>query len=201
MSSKKEHDFKRPNSVDDVMDVEGAAERGTSTPGESGERDEPLYDLSEEALALVEQLQRERDDAVEGRKRALADYANFQRRSRENESRARLEGVHGVLRSLIPVIDHFELALQQDPAKTSVEQLLGGVRMVQVEMLKALEAHGVRRIEPAVGEAFDPMQHEAMLRRQAEGVAPNHVVAVLQPGVAVGDMVLRPAKVAVAPEA
>jgi len=159
------------------------------------------FDLPEEVATLIAALERERDEAIEARKRALADYVNFQKRASENEARARKEGTLSVLRSLLPVLDHFELALNQDPATTSTEQLLGGVRIVKDELMKVLETCGVAKIVPKVGDEFDPIRHEAMMRQVAEGVLPNHVVAVFQPGFASGDRVIRPAKVAVAPEA
>lgn len=156
---------------------------------------------SSETAAIIDRLQQERDDALAARQRALADFANYQRRSRENEQRERLNGVVAVLRTLLPVLDHFEIAVGQDASKLTVEQLLGGVKMVQAELIKALETHGVQKFEARRGEEFDPYRHEAVLRQSAPDVKPNHVVACLQSGVIVGDMVLRPAKVAVAPEA
>lgn len=153
-----------------------------------------------ETAAIIDRLQQERDDAIAARQRALADFANYQRRSRENEQRERFNGVVAVLRTLLPVLDHFEIAVSQDASRLTVEQLLGGVKMVQAELIKALETHGVQKIEARRGEEFDPYRHEAVLRQPAADVKPNHVVSCLQSGVMVGDMVLRPAKVAVAPE-
>ena len=48
-------------------------------------------EMPEEFAELFEALRKERDDAVEARTRALADYANFQRRARENETREKAE--------------------------------------------------------------------------------------------------------------
>ena len=92
------------------------------------------------------------------------------------------------------------MALNQDMSKVTVEQLAGGVRIVRDELVKALEQHGVTRIMPARGDAFDPHFHEAMLKTEAEGIEPGHVVAMLQPGFALGDLILRAAKVSIAPE-
>ena len=50
----------------------------------------------------------------------------------------------------------------------------------------------------AEGGPFDPEQHDAMTRQPVEGVAPNTVVQVVQPGYMLDDRVLRPAKVVVA---
>lgn len=163
--------------------------------------DDPLIELelSDEAADLVRQLENERDDAIDARQRALADYRNFQRRSMENEQRAKQDGAVRVVRSVLPVLDHFDLALDQDTSSLNVEQLIGGVKIVRDELSKALEQHGVTRLEPEIGSEFDPNRHEAVTRMPGEGVAPNHIVAVMQPGYMLGEQVLRPAKVAVAP--
>ena len=76
-------------------------------------------------------------------------------------------------------------------------QLAGGVRIVHDDLVKALAGHGVQRIQPRRGDEFDPNRHQAMLREPAEDLEPNRIVYVLQPGYLMGDLVLRPAKVAV----
>jgi len=155
-------------------------------------------ELPEEAAELLAQLKGERDEAVAGRQRALADMSNALRRSRENEVRAAREGASRVVRSLLPVLDHFDLALNQDMGQITVEQLSDGVRIVREELGKALEGHQVRVIAPAVGEAFDPNVHQAMMRQPTEEQEPNTIAAVLQVGYSIDDVVLRAASVVVA---
>lgn len=162
------------------------------------ETNEPL-EMSEQVAELLENLQKERDDAVEARTRALADYANFQRRARENETREREMGVAQVARSLMPVLDQFDLALGQDETEVTTESLLKGIQIVRDELSKALEQSKVAPICPEVGDTFDPMRHEAMLQQPAEGVEPGAVSLVVQAGWSMGTQVLRPAKVAIAP--
>lgn len=166
------------------------------------EEQQPQFDaidLSDAAADLVAQLEAERDEAIASHKRALADFQNFQRRSIENERRAGEQGVSRVVRSILPVLDHFDLALGQKQEGLTVEQLKGGVKIVRDELSKTLQLNGVERIEPNPGDEFDPTQHEAMMRQPAEGIKPNHIVMVMQPGYRIGDHVLRPAKVAIAP--
>jgi molecular chaperone GrpE len=167
------------------------------SPHEEG--GEPV-EVSPEAAEVIAQLQTERDEAVAARQRALADFANFQRRANDNESRARLHGAAAVVRPLIPALDHFDLALSQNTTQLTIDQLLSGVRIVRGEIARALESQGVRVIDPAIGEPFDPSRHQAMMRQVAEGVAAGHIVAVLQRGYSMGDIVLRPAQVAIAPD-
>ena len=95
-------------------------------------------ELSEEAAELFERIQAERDEAIEARTRALADFKNFQRRASENETRARGLGIAEVVRSLIPVVDQFALALGQDTQEVTAESLVKGIQIVKDELLKAL---------------------------------------------------------------
>lgn len=164
---------------------------------ETDEQIEEL-ELSEDAANLVEELQAQRDEAVAARQRAMADFLNYQRRARENEVRAAREGVSAVVRSLLPVLDHFDLALNQDPGQLNVEQLLDGLRIVRGELGKALQSHNVEPIEPAVGAEFNPNLHQAVMRQPTDEQEPNTVVNVLQHGYVVDDMILRPASVVVA---
>ena len=91
-----------------------------------------------------------------------------------------------------------DMALDQDLEAISVRQLADGVRIARDELSKILSDQGVSRIDPVVGEAFDPVRHEAMLRQEADDIESDHIVMVMQPGYAMGERVLRPAKVTVA---
>ena len=173
------------------------------------EADTPIDDEStlpadvdgEDLAARIDRLARERDEAVSARQRALADFANFQRRSVENESRARTSGLVSLARSLMPVLDQFDLALAQDASRLSVEQMAKSIEMMRAELQKVLEQNGIARIDPAPGSPFDPNQHDAVMRQPAAGIAPGAVSMRFQTGWRLGESVLRPAKVAVAPEA
>jgi len=163
--------------------------------------DGETYELPGPVATLLKRVERERDEAVEARLRALADFKNFQRRSAENESRAVTDGTIRVVRALLPVLDHVDLALQQDVDQLSAEQLMGGVKLLQQEFIRSLEAFGLQAIRPQPGDEFDANAHEAMMRQPSNEVPANHVTMVMQPGFRLGDLILRPAKVAVAAEA
>src|SRR5262245_6167736 len=141
-------------------------------------------ELSPEAAEAVKQLQAQRDEAVEGRLRALADFRNYQRRAGENEQRASQSGAVRMVRAILPVLDHFDLTLNQNLDQMSTEQLMSGVGIVRDEFNKVLQAQGVERIDPARGEPFDPHRHEAVMHRHADDVPPNSVVQTLQTGYA-----------------
>jgi molecular chaperone GrpE len=166
---------------------------------ELGIADETIDATPEEIVALVARLAAEANTAEEGRMRALADFRNFQRRSIENEGRAKKEGLSGVVRSLLPALDHFDLALQSVGASATIEQVVTGVGMVRGEILRALESNGVKIITADPGTSFEPGQHEAVgvkpFEAGDEAFEVGSVAISISPGYALGDVVLRPAKV------
>ncbi len=171
----------------------------TSDTPEPESCDATAVNESDTVELLIARLETERDDAIALRQRALADYANFQRRSIENEARARHFGIASLARALMPVLDHFDLTVSQDLSKLTVEQIAKSVDMTRTQMQRALESNGLTKIDPAVGSEFNPMQHEAVTQMLVEGAAAGTVAMLFQCGWCLGDSVLRPAKVAVTP--
>lgn len=161
--------------------------------------DGPESEPTPEPADEIERLRAELEAAREQRLRALADLQNFHRQSLVNEREAREEGAGGVMQGVITVLDHFDLALSQDAERASAAAVLDGVRLIQDELVRVLREHGAQRLEPRAGAAFDPHLHEAVGCEAAAGVAPGAVVRTLQPGYTLGERLLRPAKVMVAP--
>ena len=131
----------------------------------------------------------------------LADFHNYQRRALQNEQVAKREGVKSVASSIVNVIDHFDLALNQDTSKVSADNIVAGVRIIRDELMKSLITHGVGTITPARNDVFEPGKHAAVMQQPADGVEPGHVVMCMQSGYTFGEQVIRPAKVSVAPSA
>ena len=131
--------------------------------------------------------------------RTLAEFQNYQRRALQNEQVSKREGMKSVATSIVNVIDHFDLAMNQDTSKVSAEQIVAGVRIIRDELMRSLAQHGVVAILPAKNDLFEPGKHAAVMHQIADGVEPNHVVMCMSAGYMFHDQVLRPAKVSVAP--
>lgn len=164
-------------------DIDEAAESATPADATSAE---------------VERLESERDEALAKYQRSLADFQNFQRRAYANEEAARLRAKAELVRELVPALENLDLVSEQDLGRENENSVQDGVRMVRDEILKALSGQGVSRIEVQPGDEFDPNRHEAMMHVEAKGIAPNHIAQQMQVGYAVGSIIVRPAKVALA---
>ena len=165
---------------------------------------DPDMDANEQDAALtvedvIAKLEREITELKDSRLRAVADLQNTARRGVENEARARTQGIMGVARGVVPVLDQFELALAQKGL--TAEQAAQGLKLLQSELWKSLARVGVEMIEPNLGDTFEPGKHEAVLQQAVEGIAAGAVSMKLQNGYRIGDTVLRPAKVAIQPNA
>jgi len=82
---------------------------------------------------------------------------------------------------------------EQNDAKQSVVE---GFRMVQTMLLDTLQRSGLTPVD-AVGQPFDPNQHEAINRMPSEEVAADHVLFQSRRGYVLGDKLIRPAQVVV----
>lgn len=150
-------------------------------------------------LALVEA---ERDDLKDKLLRTLAEMENLRRRTEREISDAKAYAVTSFARDLLGSADNLRRALESVPeaAKTAADAALKavveGVELTERELLKTLERHGVRKIDPQ-GEKFDPNLHQAMFEAPDAAVAKGLVSKVVQTGYKIGERVLRPALVGV----
>lgn len=167
---------------------------------------EEARDAIEALEARVQELTTELDgvktqlaETQDLRLRAVADFQNYQRRMADAEVRLAGAGVLSTARNVIPVIEHFDLAISQDPSKMNAEAAHNGLRMLRDELVKALEKTGVETIQPKPGDEFSPLYHEAIMQQAVPGVGSGHVASTFQAGYRLGETVIRAAKVAVAP--
>lgn len=144
------------------------------------------------------QLEEERDQLAHKLERTLADLANVRRRQRTELDDARRRALEGFAQELLPVLDNFRTALRvyDEKGGGDVRALVEGVRLVHTLLAGALERHGLQEIA-AEGQPFDPARHEAVALEEASGTPAGVVLRVLQPGYALGDRVVRHAKVVV----
>lgn len=157
----------------------------------------PQTDAEFQVASLIQ----ERDEAIDKYQRSIADYQNYHRRSLENEREAKRQGVTSVLQSIIPILDHFDLALGHQTGNAADSQVIEGVRVIRSELVKALGTHGVSVISPQPNDELDPQKHQVILNQAAPNVEPGRISMTLQVGYALETRVIRPAKVAVAPTA
>lgn len=160
---------------------------------------EAIYEEVEAAARVeadLEDILRERADALDAARRVQADFENFRKRVLREQTALVERATEGLLEQLLPVLDSFELAVGNLASGDDVDldKVRRGVELVYAELFGVLEKAGLQRIE-ALGEPFDPNEHEAVLHDDGDG---DPVVGdVLRAGWKLKGRVLRPAMVKV----
>jgi molecular chaperone GrpE len=160
-----------------------------ATTLEAGE-DDAYEALRAETAALKEQVLR-----------YAAEADNTRRRAEREANDARAYAIQKFARDLLGVADNLARALAVQPADsadTAVKNFVVGVEMTEKELQAAFEKNGLKKIEPARGEKFDPNKHQAMMEQPGSDVAGGGVIQVLQPGYELLGRLVRPAMVVVA---
>jgi len=149
-----------------------------------------------DAEALKQALAEEKARAeanLMGWQRAQADFINYKRRAEQEKDEISQFANSILILNLLPILDDWERALASIPDDQANLGWVGGVRLIERKFRGILEAEGLSPIT-AVGEPFDPTQHEAAMQGKGkEGI----VIAELEKGYKFRDRVIRPAKVVV----
>jgi molecular chaperone GrpE len=147
---------------------------------------DPLEEAKAEAAKFKDQLLR-----------TAADFDNFRKRARRDQTEAEKKGREDVLKDLLPVFDNLERALLSAEKATDVQSVADGIRMVMRQFGDTLGKLGIERI-PALGLPFDPALHEAIQQLETSEHPPGTVAAEIQGGYRTPDRLIRPAMVVVA---
>lgn len=145
---------------------------------ELGERDAKIKSLEEKLLYLG------------------ADFENFKKIKIKEKQDTLKYANEVIIKELLPVIDHLEMALKHAESAEDYKPIYDGVKITLNEFLRVLEKAGARPIE-AVGQKFDPNFHEALYQEEHEDKEPDTVVSEFQKGYLLNERLIRPSRVGV----
>jgi molecular chaperone GrpE len=161
----------------------------SSVSSRSGAVAEPAGPESE-----LQKLKAERDSLLDRLARAQAEFENARRRAAKEQQDFRDFAMADAIKSLLPVIDNFERALQ---SKSEAADFRAGVELIYKQLRDVLTKLGVQPIA-AKGQPFDPHIHEAIEMVETPDAADHEVLEEWQRGYKYKDRLLRPAMVKVA---
>lgn len=151
----------------------------------------------EELQAQLEKEQARSAELLAGWQRAQADYSNLKKEEQKFAKETVEWANSALIGEVIPVYNHFKLAVNHIPEKAKKEGWVQGVIMIQKQFTDFLSKYGIGEIK-TVGEPFNPEIHEALTHEEKEGFEADMVFEEIAPGYMLKDKVLLPAKVKVA---
>lgn len=157
--------------------------------------------LQTELDSVSDKIEAAKQQAAEANDRFLrlqADWDNYRRRTAQERLDERQRATEKLVVDLLPVIDDLERALEHadnltDPA---AQQFVEGVSAVCNKLVSVLDKEGVEVVNP-VGEAFDPLSHQAVSQIEDTEAYDETVAQVYQKGYRMGGKDIRSAMVVV----
>jgi len=149
----------------------------------------------EEALDELSKCQKERDDYLDGWKRAKADLINYKK-----DEAKRFEAIvkfsnEALIKELINVLDSFDLALValevEEDKKTQK-----GLYLIRQQLEDILRQNGLERIIVSVGQSFDPALQEAVATIELDKPS-GTIIEEVERGYLLNGKLIRPARVKV----
>lgn len=126
--------------------------------------------------------------------RLQADFDNYRKRTADQLSKTKEDGIAEAMTKVIPTLDVIGRALSM----ITDEKVAEGVQMIERQLLGVLTEFGVSEI-PSLGKEFDPELHNAILQVKADKPdTEGRVIEVFQKGYSMGDRILRHSVVKVA---
>jgi len=160
-------------------------------------------EIEREVETAVQQVHKEYKAERDRLLRTAAEAENTKKRLQADYQRQLKFANEGILEGMIPVLDSLEAAIksiaeQDDASDTSPSSTTfnEGVQLVHKQLLDALKIHGLIPIE-AVGETFDPNQHEALLVTASDDVPEGNIIEEFRRGYMLHTRVLRASQVVV----
>ena len=161
---------------------ESSTDEVDNTSNESPKEEE----IIEETHIPLSQYEKIKDDYL----RLAADFDNFKKRTEKEKENMSTASIAYFVNSLFPLIDNFEMALNQEKVSKEIETFNNLLKSV-------LEGLQVEEIG-TVGEDFDPSIHEAV-EHSGEGET-QKVEIILRKGYLFQGNLIRPAMVKVKSE-
>jgi molecular chaperone GrpE len=175
------------------LKAETEAESKVSGGGEQN----PIDELSREEL--LEAYRTLRDESERNKDlylRSMAEVENIKKRTAKDKEEWVKYANETLLKSLLPVIDNLEKAIEHTRDKSSVKAIAEGLELTLKGFRDSLSKSGVNEVK-ASGTPFDPRLHEAAYEVNDDQTPDGVVVQELQKGYTLNGRLLRPAMVVV----
>ncbi len=138
------------------------------------------------------------DESQDQYLRLYAEFENFRKRTARERQELILSAGSEVLKSILPVMDDLDRALENMQNSDASKAVIEGVELIANKLRHHLAEKGLKEME-VLGKAFDADMHEAITHLPATSPeAKGTVLAVAEKGYTLHDKIIRYPKVVVA---
>lgn len=165
--------------AEEPVDTPEDAPAGTPAPESSAGDAGALPELGKQLAAMTEKYVR-----------LAAEFDNYRKRAcREMDSAAALASEKLVLQFL-PILDNLDRATEHKNDKTTFEDYVTGIALIEEQLRRVLAQTGLRKME-VIGEQFDPAAHSAVMQAESKEHGSGVVIAEVEKGYTLGEKIIR----------
>jgi molecular chaperone GrpE len=181
----------------------GSAESPSMANGQhegdsAGEGQPSIGQRLKNVQAQLDSKEKEYKETFDRLLRTTAEFENYKKRTSREMDEFRKYANQSLLKEMLSVVDHIELAIQAAGAPSGADTgMLEGLNLTLKEFLRILDKFNVRPIE-AIGQPFNPQMHEAIMQEATDRLPENTIVREMQKGYTINERLLRPSLVVVA---
>ncbi len=140
-------------------------------------------------------IKKERDEYLEGWKRARADFVNYKKNEAARIEAAKKRVKKDFINDILEILDNFYLA-EENMTEDEKGHYSTGFINIRKQFEKLLKDRGVQIID-CEGREFDPNLHEAIAMIDSEKGESDEIAEVVRKGYLLDGELLRPARVKV----
>ena len=159
------------------------------------EKKEENIDQKNETENEIIKCQKERDEYLDGWKRAKAELINYKKDEAKKFEEIVKFSREGLIGELINVLDSFDLALVSLEADAD-HKTQKGLYLIRSQLEDVLRKNGLERVIVSVGQPFDAALQEAIASVESSGPS-GAVVEEVEKGYLLHGKLIRPARVKV----
>lgn len=136
---------------------------------------------------------KERDEYLDGWKRAKAELINYKKDEAKRFEIIMKFSNEALIREIIKVLDSFDLALNSLEKEGKAEK---GIYLIRAQLEDILKQNGLERIAVSMGQQFDPAFHEAVASVESDKES-GIIIEEVERGYFLNGKLIKPARVKV----
>ncbi|MDE1874038.1 MAG: nucleotide exchange factor GrpE [Candidatus Micrarchaeota archaeon] len=164
---------------------------------EEENKNKPQQNGKKETKQQDSEQKQQTDELAETKDRLLrlaAEFDNYKKKAAKDVDMSKNAGKAELIRSLLPAIDEFELALAAFGNSDHDREHIKGIELVFSNVLGTLKSAGLKEIDSKG--TYDPYKHEIILTRESKEPE-GTIIEIVRKGYAFNEMLLRPSAVIV----
>ncbi len=201
MESENEGTVNTDNAADNAADNTECNENNDSSADNNDYLEDDSEDVNEEVKSGKSFFRKDKKDKKDKKDlkieelndklmRTMAEFDNYRKRSDKEKAQMFEVGARDIIEKVLPVIDNFERGLGAITDDEKEGAFAQGIEKIYKQMVSTLTDAGLKPIE-AVGKAFDPNFHNAVMHAEDPELGDNLVAEEFQKGYTYRDTVVR----------